>query len=422
MRSKIGIGILTIVLAFFLLPLLVSANTKQDIFDLVNSQTMCDGQASSLFSSYNTTYTRLVNEKELTSEEIGQVLHHLNTALKVINDNKVCSLSDAFNLTDREKNTIYNNLIEGSNIINNAKSITDNKEEEKKEPEKDKPISGVIVDRGNNTVDIYDRGILIDRIPISTDKLTYTGPSKYILPFILSFILYFIFIPIGYKLLIRNKENKAVMIVKKIYIDTCYSILFVSLLLGIPYTLYKNEIQTISNLSNLFRNIYINEQDGNRKEIVVDENNKILVYPAYGDKYATLMIPDIGVVADVTFGDSAELLRNNIGHATRSNLPGEGGSIIYSGHNNSSLLGNLGNLKKGENIIVNTSYGEFIYMVRDTKIIRDTDWHELPINKDKEVLMIYTCYPFSSIIYGSRRYVVYADLITSNWNVGDDNE
>lgn len=43
------------------------------------------------------------------------------------------------------------------------------------------------------------------------------------------------------------------------------------------------------------------------------------------------------------------------------------------------------------------------------QLINETEIDKLPIQKDKEVLMIYTCYPFNNIGYTTQRYVIYAE-------------
>lgn len=45
------------------------------------------------------------------------------------------------------------------------------------------------------------------------------------------------------------------------------------------------------------------------------------------------------------------------------------------------------------------------------KIVNETDLELLPIQKEKEILMLYTCYPFQNIGYTTQRYVVYAEKI-----------
>ena len=44
------------------------------------------------------------------------------------------------------------------------------------------------------------------------------------------------------------------------------------------------------------------------------------------------------------------------------------------------------------------------------KIINETDVDQIPIQDEKEILMIYTCYPLNNIGYATQRYVVYSEL------------
>lgn len=90
---------------------------------------------------------------------------------------------------------------------------------------------------------------------------------------------------------------------------------------------------------------------------------------------------------------------------------GEGASIVLAGHNFSSFLANLPKANIGDKIEYETNYGTFNYEIYDTKIINEEDVEEVPIQKEKEILMIYTCYPINNIGHASQRYVVYASLI-----------
>ena len=82
-----------------------------------------------------------------------------------------------------------------------------------------------------------------------------------------------------------------------------------------------------------------------------------------------------------------------------------------AGHNFKSFLANLPKVKEGEIITLNTTYGIFNYKVSKTKIVNEDDVDEVPVKKDKEVLMLYTCWPINNIGHASQRYVVYADLV-----------
>ena len=145
-------------------------------------------------------------------------------------------------------------------------------------------------------------------------------------------------------------------------------------------------------------------------ETIIGENNKLKNYPEYGAKYATIKIPKIDVDLPVYYGDSLDILKKGVGHSSGSYFPGEGGSIIYMGHNSKKMFRRFSELQKGNEIEVTTTYGNFKYKIYDMQLINETDVDKLPIQKNKEILMVYTCYPFNNIGYATQRYVVYAEL------------
>lgn len=172
------------------------------------------------------------------------------------------------------------------------------------------------------------------------------------------------------------------------------------------YLLFGQEIDdTIS----LINKVSLDIDNKKEKEIIINEENKIINYPEYGTKYADIEIPKIDINLPVYFGDTLEVLKNGVGHSSGSYFPGEGGSIIYMGHNSQKIFRRFSELQIGNEINIKTSYGEFKYKIYDMQLIKETELEKLPIQKDKEVLMIYTCYPFNNIGYTTQRYVVYAE-------------
>ena len=107
-------------------------------------------------------------------------------------------------------------------------------------------------------------------------------------------------------------------------------------------------------------------------------------------------------------------MKNGVGHSSGSYFPGEGGSIVYLGHNSKKMFRRFSELQIGNEIIVKTDYGEFKYTIYDMQLIKETEFDKLPIQKESEILMVYTCYPFNNIGYTDKRYVVYAKL--ESWN------
>lgn len=138
------------------------------------------------------------------------------------------------------------------------------------------------------------------------------------------------------------------------------------------------------------------------------ETNLIQNYPEYGANYATIEIPKIEVNLPVYFGTTLEILQNGVGHDSASFFPGEGGSIIYMAHNAEKMFRRFSELELDDTIIVTTSYGTFNYKIYDMQLVGETELDKLPVQKDEEILMCYTCYPFNNIGYTTQRYVVYA--------------
>ena len=168
-----------------------------------------------------------------------------------------------------------------------------------------------------------------------------------------------------------------------------------------------HEIQSVISLIN---KVSINTENKKEEITTMDEQNKIKNYPEYGTSYATIEIPKIDVNLPVYFGDTLDVLKKGVGHSSGSYFPGEGGSIIYMGHNSKKVFRRFSGLDINDEIIVKTNYGEYKYKIYHMQIIEETELEKMPIQREKEILMIYTCYPFNNIGYTTKRYVVYANL------------
>ena len=154
------------------------------------------------------------------------------------------------------------------------------------------------------------------------------------------------------------------------------------------------------------------EKSEEKKDIRMDEKLDSLVsYPEYGTQYGKIKIQSLDIELPLYYGDTLSILRNGVGHSSGSYFPGEGGSILCMAHNTSGMLKKLPEVKNGEKIVIETSYGTYMYEIYDTKIVKETDLEAAPIQKDKECLMLYTCYPVDAIGHTDKRFFVYANLI-----------
>ena len=185
------------------------------------------------------------------------------------------------------------------------------------------------------------------------------------------------------------------------------ALFIIIVIVGAIYLLFGQEVnETFS----IIRKVANDIENKKVEQTQMSEDNTLENYPEYGTQYATIKIPRINADLPVYFGDTLEVLKNGVGHSSGSYFPGEGGSIIYMGHNSKNMFRRFSELQLGDEMTVTTSYGEYTYKIYDMQLIKETDVDKLPIQKEKEILMVYTCYPFNNIGYATQRYVVYAEL------------
>lgn len=134
--------------------------------------------------------------------------------------------------------------------------------------------------------------------------------------------------------------------------------------------------------------------------------------PARGSIYGKVIIESIGVDLDLYYGDKDTELNYGLGTYPGSSLPGYGKTILVAGHT-IPYLKNMGQLRVGDIIKVDTFYAEYEYKVYDIKVGRhdDSSMYDLA-QEEKEILEIYTCYPLDGIGFKSERLFVYADKIS----------
>ena len=204
-------------------------------------------------------------------------------------------------------------------------------------------------------------------------------------------------------------NNKLVQSVKATISSIIVAFLITGLLILVIDLFLGQEIREVFSLVNKV-SITIDENKEPIETTISEENNTLINYPEYGTKYATIEIPKIDVNLPVYFGDTLEILKKGVGHSSGSYFPGEGGSIVYMGHNSKKMFRRFSELQIGNTIKVTTTYGEYNYKIYDMQLIKETEIEKLPIQRDKEILMVYTCYPFNNIGYATQRYVVYAEL------------
>ncbi len=117
-----------------------------------------------------------------------------------------------------------------------------------------------------------------------------------------------------------------------------------------------------------------------------------IIYPYYGDAYATLYSPDAEIDCHVYWGDGMELLRKGAGQYCGSSPIGTPGNTVICAHV-SKHFKNLKNLELDDTVVLTTQYGRFTYAVRESVIFDENDLTYIS-QTDDDILTLYTCHNY----------------------------
>ncbi len=141
-----------------------------------------------------------------------------------------------------------------------------------------------------------------------------------------------------------------------------------------------------------------------------------LLYPEGGEAVARIVIPAIKMDEIVVEGTDVDALRKGPGHYSWTPMPGQPGNASIAGHRTTygAPFANIGNLRPGDRITVQTAQGEFVYEVlaqdSPTKgyLIVSPDRVDLLRDKGNNLLTLTSCHPRFS---NRQRIVVQAKLL-----------
>ena len=201
------------------------------------------------------------------------------------------------------------------------------------------------------------------------------------------------------------------MIVRELAIAFFFASLLVLL---VNFTL-KDKIATYINLFNKVAIKSTTKTSSDLSNIKIDsETKRLSPIPAYGEAFGTINIPEIDRTINLYNGDSLSIIRNGAGRYIGSFFPGEGLPIIIAAHNRLEYFGNLYKLNIGDEININTYYGNYTYSISKTAIFTEKELDQefnTFLESDGENILLYTCYPTGGVGYRNKRYVVYAKKI-----------
>jgi sortase A len=132
------------------------------------------------------------------------------------------------------------------------------------------------------------------------------------------------------------------------------------------------------------------------------------IEPPLGEPVAKLSIPRLGASVYVVQGDDSKDLRLGPGHIPGTAMPGAKGNCVIAGHRDTHFRV-LKDIRQGDDIVLETSRGRFVYTVDQTDIVKPTNVSSLQPARSG-VLHLITCYPFYYLGHAPKRFVVTAKL------------
>lgn len=155
---------------------------------------------------------------------------------------------------------------------------------------------------------------------------------------------------------------------------------------------------------------YMDQIHDQPKQGIVDGSQ--IALPKVGTAYGEISCPRIEFLSPLYYGDDDETFEKGGGQYMLSGMPGQGKPILVGGHD-VSYFAPLEKVKKGDVFRLKTSYGSFRYRVSSIRVSAVDRWNPKVLKQNEEQLILYTCYPFESIL-GARdqRLFVTCDKIS----------
>jgi sortase A len=122
----------------------------------------------------------------------------------------------------------------------------------------------------------------------------------------------------------------------------------------------------------------------------------------------SISIPAIDIEEPLLQGIRLATFDKGVGHWPGTALPGQVGNVVLGGHRTSGIrpFRNVDQLKKGDEIIVTTSEGTFVYIVDGTTIVDPQTGMWIIEQTTDATMTLFACHPPGSV---RQRFIVFAD-------------
>lgn len=141
-----------------------------------------------------------------------------------------------------------------------------------------------------------------------------------------------------------------------------------------------------------------------KEKILLDEQ---AVTIRNGEVIGILQLPSLREELPIVKGVTEEALEKGVGYYEGTALPNQHDQIVLSGHRD-TVFKRLGELKVGDELVVEMAYGTFSYIIEEAFIVDADDRTVIRPTAPIETLTLTTCYPFQIVGNAPRRYIINA--------------
>lgn len=153
------------------------------------------------------------------------------------------------------------------------------------------------------------------------------------------------------------------------------------------------------------------------KKIATNARNELpsskIDYPVGGQLYGKVKIEKLQLNVPLYFGDTEEILREGAGQFMGSVYPGELGTSLIGGHNVDDF-GKLGAAQVGDEITLQTTYGNYVYRINQIEVRdkKDKEINDMIYQRNDRRVILYTCYPIDSLGLTNERLFAIEEFVS----------
>lgn len=123
-----------------------------------------------------------------------------------------------------------------------------------------------------------------------------------------------------------------------------------------------------------------------------------------------IQVPKLGYSAAVREGVDSTILYSGPGHYPETPWPGDSGMVGVAAHNVYWI--NFPELQPGDQVILQTRYGNYVYSVTGSKIVSPDDRTVLLPSSPGYHLTLTTCWPTWAGAFATQRYIVFTNQVS----------